>query len=138
MTRRKYGTNLALMTHFRISEAATLLGVSDDTVRRWVDAGKLPMVKDQSGRMAIPGVDLAAFARNEHEELPGKTSARNRFEGVVTRVEISGVVGLVELQSGPHRITSVITSDAITELGIQVGSRASASVKATQVVLERG
>ena len=81
---------------------------------------------------------LAAFARNEHEELPGKTSARNRFEGVVTRVEISGVVGLVELQSGPHRITSVITSDAITELGIQVGSRASASVKATQVVLERG
>ncbi|CAB4667120.1 MAG: helix-turn-helix domain-containing protein [Actinobacteria bacterium] len=126
------------MTQYRISEGAALLGVSDDTVRRWVDTGRLRAQKDQAGRMTVSGVDLAAIARGEGpEEIDGnKSSARNRFVGLVTRVEKEGLVGIVEIQAGPHRIISMVTADAITDLGLTPGARAVASIKSTNVVIE--
>ena len=127
------------MTHYRISEAAALLGVSDDTVRRWVDSGRLRAQKDQAGRLTVAGVDLAAIARGEGpEEIEGgKSSARNRFVGLVTRVEKEGLVGIVEIQAGPHRIISMVTADAIADLGLTPGARAVASIKSTNVVIEK-
>ena len=126
------------MTQYRISEGAALLGVSDDTVRRWIDTGRLAAQKDQGGRMTVSGVDLAAIARGEGpDEIGGnKSSARNRFVGLVTRVEREGLVGIVEIQAGPHRIISMVTADAITDLGLTPGARAVASIKSTNVVIE--
>ncbi|PHX75902.1 MAG: MerR family transcriptional regulator [Actinobacteria bacterium] len=126
------------MTQYRISEGAALLGVSDDTVRRWIDTGRLAAQKDQGGRMTVSGVDLAAIARGEGPDEIGrnKSSARNRFVGLVTRVEREGLVGIVEIQAGPHRIISMVTADAITDLGLTPGARAVASIKSTNVVIE--
>jgi len=126
------------MTQYRISEGAALLGVSDDTVRRWIDTGRLAAQKDQVGRMTVSGVDLAAIARGEGPDELGrnKSSARNRFVGLVTRVEREGLVGIVEIQAGPHRIISMVTADAITDLGLTPGARAVASIKSTNVVIE--
>jgi len=126
------------MTQYRINEGAALLGVSDDTVRRWIDTGRLAAQKDQGGRMTVSGVDLAAIARGEGpDEIGGnKSSARNRFVGLVTRVEREGLVGIVEIQAGPHRIISMVTADAITDLGLTPGARAVASIKSTNVVIE--
>ncbi|MEI7550394.1 MAG: TOBE domain-containing protein [Actinomycetes bacterium] len=126
------------MTQYRISEGAALLGVSDDTVRRWIDTGRLAAQKDQVGRMTVSGVDLAAIARGEGPDELGrnKSSARNRFVGLVTRVERDGLVGIVEIQAGPHRIISMVTADAITDLGLTPGARAVASIKSTNVVIE--
>lgn len=130
------------MTTFRIREAAELLGVSDDTVRRWVDAGRLVATSD-NGRRTIAGAELARFA----EELAASTerpaprpvlaeSARNRFTGLVTRVVKDTVMAKVEIQAGPFRITSLISRDAADELGLEPGTLAVASIKATNVVLE--
>ena len=128
------------MTHYRISEAAELLGVSDDTVRRWVDAGTLATTTDGSGRAVVTGRDLAAFAveRAKAPEDPeaGRSSARNRFTGLVTAVTSDTVMAQVELQCGPFRVVSLMSSEAVRELGLEVGSRAVAVVKATTVVVE--
>jgi len=125
------------MSTFRIREAAELLGVSDDTVRRWADAGRIPTVTE-AGRRTIDGADLARFA----EELAAsgerptvravvRESARNRFTGLVTRVVRDTVMAQVEMQSGPHRIVSLMSREAADELNLQPGSLAVASVKAT-------
>ncbi len=130
------------MSTFRIREAAELLGVSDDTVRRWADAGRIPTVTE-AGRRTIDGADLARFA----EELAAsgerptvravvRESARNRFTGLVTRVVRDTVMAQVEMQSGPHRIVSLMSREAADELNLQPGSLAVASVKATNVVIE--
>jgi molybdopterin-binding protein len=128
---------------FRIREAAELLGVSDDTVRRWADAGRIPTTADVGRRRLINGADLARFA----EELGASAerplaravvseSARNRFTGLVTRVVRDTVMAQVEIQSGPHRIVSLISREAADELELEPGSLAVASVKATNVVIE--
>lgn len=128
------------MTQFRISEAAALLGVSDDTVRRWVDAGSLAATTDGSGRSVVAGADLAAFAveraKGPDEPASGHSSARNRFAGLVTAITSDTVMAQVELQCGPFRVVSLMSSEAVRELGLEVGSRASAVVKATTVVVE--
>lgn len=126
---------------FRITEAAKLLGVSDDTVRRWLDSGQLPVERDQSRRMAIDGVALAAFARDHAHCTPDPTSqvgrsTRNRFVGLVTNVIADTVMTQIELQCGPHRVVSLISAEAARELGLVPGSLAVAVVAPTHVVIE--
>lgn len=122
-----------------MTEAASLLGVSDDTVRRWADSGRLPAARDQFGRLVVDGADLAEFARsNAAAPPPGGVageSARNRFRGIVTGVVRDGVMAQVELQCGPFRVVSLMSREAADELGLQVGAVAVAAVKATQVVV---
>lgn len=128
------------MPNLRISEAATLLGVSDDTVRRWVDQGRLPVVAADNGRMAIEGRELAEFVQRLAEAPePGTTvaaSARNRMRGIVTRVVKDGVMAQVELQAGPFRLVSLMSREAAEELGLEPGVVAVGSIKSTHVVVE--
>jgi molybdopterin-binding protein len=127
------------VTHFRISDAARLLGVSDDTVRRWVNGGMLPAGRDRSGRKIVDGAALAAFARDHagHAEgQEGRASARNRFPGIVTDVVKDGLMAQVEMQAGPFRVVSLMTREAADELGLEPGSLASAVIKATTVIIE--
>jgi molybdopterin-binding protein len=128
------------MPKLRISEAASLLGVSDDTVRRWVDQGKLPVVHGDNNRMAVEGSELAAFVQRQADAPdPGVTvarSARNQLKGIVTRVVKDGVMAQVEMQAGPFRVVSLMSREAAEELGLEVGSVAVASIKSTHVVVE--
>lgn len=128
------------MTHYRISEAAELLGVSDDTVRRWIDAKRVDAAVDLSGRLAIGGAALAALAQ-EQATAPSDPSsvgrsARNRFVGIVTAITMDTVMAQVELQCGPHRVVSLMSSEAVRELGLEVGSLSVAVIKATNVIVE--
>ncbi|WP_144876248.1 molybdopterin-binding protein [Microbacterium sp. 1.5R] len=126
------------MQSFRIARAAQLLGVSDDTVRRWIDQGVLPTTDAVPAE--IPGDALAARAIALADEVTdpsgAQSSARNRFVGIVTRVQIDGLMAQIDLQSGPHRVVSLMSAEAARELHLEVGSLATASVKATQVVVE--
>lgn len=128
------------MTQIRIRDAAELLGVSDDSVRRWIDEGRLQADTDASGRRVVDGVSLAALAQ-ERAAAPSaserRLSARNRLAGLVTKVTSDTVMSQVELQCGPFRIVSLLSTEAVTELGLAPGVVAAASVKATNVVVER-
>ena len=126
------------MAEFRISEAAALLGVSDDTLRRWVDAGRLTASRSAAGRLTVAGADLARFAQELAAAPPGEhtVSARNRFTGIVTRVVRDTVIAQVEIQAGPHRVVSVISRAAAAERGLDPGVLAVAVVKATDVIIE--
>ena len=126
------------MHTFRLSAAAALLGVSDDTLRRWADAGRLPTERDAEGRRVVAGPELAAFAVALAGDPSGPhgTSARNRFPGIVTRVLRGDVVSQVEVQSGPHRLVSLLTTESVDELRLEPGSPVEASVKSTNVVVE--
>lgn len=124
------------MTHLRISEVAELLGVSDDTVRRWIDAGRLTPETDP-GPTTIDGRQVAELMRDASPELPHlNVSARNRFPGIVTRVEKDKVMALVEIQAGPHRVISLMSAEAADDLGLEPGVRAAASVKSTNVIVD--
>lgn len=128
------------MTQFRISQAAALLGVSDDTVRRWVDSGALVAAPSDGGPMVLDGAPLAEFARTHADAAPDPSgigrSARNRLVGLVTKISSNTVMSQVEMQCGPHRIVSLISTEAVRELGLEVGSLAVAVVKATTVIIE--
>jgi molybdopterin-binding protein len=128
------------MPHIRVSEAARFLGVSDDTVRRWIDHGALTGMKDESGRLVVDGLELAHLAREQAAlpEDPSKVgrSARNRFVGLVTGITTDKVMAQVELQCGPFRVVSLMSSEAVRELGLELGSVATAIVKATTVIVE--
>ena len=128
------------MTQMRVRDAATFLGVSEDTVRRWIEKGTLEATHDASGRKVLEGVEVARLARElaVTPELHGTTasSARNRFTGLVTGVVMDTVMAQVELQCGPFRVVSLMSSEAAQELGLEPGRVASAVVKATQVVIE--
>lgn len=119
------------------------MGVSDDTLRRWIDSGRIIAVSDASGRQVIDGVDLAALAGElaaaSERPAPGPmvaASARNRFVGLVTRVLKDTVMAQVEIQSGPHRLVSLMSREAVDDLGLQPGVLAVATVKSTHVVVE--
>jgi molybdopterin-binding protein len=127
------------MPQFRISQAASLLGVSDDTVRRWVDSGRL-RASGGGGVALIDGADLAAYAQ-EIARAPelgsaNRESARNRFTGLVTKVVKDTVMAQVDLQCGPFRVVSLMSAEAAADLGLEPGVLAVASVKATHVVVE--
>lgn len=131
------------MTNFTVKEAAALLGVSDDTVRRWADGGRLTLHPGSNGRSHVEGVQLAALAQElaAESELAAafptsRASARNRITGIVTKVTKDRVMAQVEMQAGPFRIVSLMSSEAADELGLEPGTLAVASVKATNVVVE--
>ncbi len=131
---------IGYVPQFRIADAARLLGVSDDTVRRWVDAGTLPVHPDASNRKVIDGAALAAFARDNAHTAPDPSgvlrSARNRMVGIVTSVIADTVMAQVEIQCGPHRVVSLMSSEAARELGLEPGVLAVAVIKSTNVVVE--
>ena len=131
------------MPTFRIKEAASLLGVSTDTLRRWADAGRIGTTTDASGRMAVEGTALAKLAQelaeaadHEQERVVVSSSARNRFSGLISRVTRDTVMAQVEIQAGPHRFVSLLSREAADELGLEAGMLAIAAVKATNVSVE--
>jgi molybdopterin-binding protein len=130
------------VTTYRIAEAAEVLGVSDDTVRRWIDGGRVP-ARTVAGRSTLDGVDLARLAE-ELADLPDReqtrasaVSARNRLTGIVTKVVKDTVMAQVDMICGPYRLVSLMSAEAADELGLEPGVRAIASVKSTNVVVER-
>lgn len=130
------------MNLFRILQAAELLGVSDDTVRRWIDSGRIASTADAAGRQAIDGAVLARFAEELAAESPLKVprisrqSARNQFTGLVIKVVRDTVMAQVEIQAGPFRVVSLMSREAADDLGLEPGVLAVASVKSTNVVVE--
>ncbi|GAA2403769.1 helix-turn-helix transcriptional regulator [Actinomadura vinacea] len=128
------------MATYRINEMAAVLGVSPDTVRRWIDAGRLPAHRDEAGRRVVEGVDLAAFARSQltsGQDRNTTSSARNRLRGIVTEVVRDQVMAQVEIATGPYRVMSLMSREAADQLGLQVGVLAEAVIKSTNVVVER-
>jgi molybdopterin-binding protein len=131
---------LDFVTQIRVAEAARFLGVSDDTVRRWIDAGTLTGQQDAAGRTVVAGTELAALAKEQAALPPDQaaagSSARNRFVGLVTSVVMDTVMAQVELQCGPFRVVSLMSSEAVRDLGLERGSVAVAAIKSTTVVIE--
>ena len=131
---------LTNVPQMRIREAATYLGVSDDTVRRWVDRGLLTAALDSARRQVVDGYQVALVARQQASPpaVPGGTasSARNRFVGLVTDIRLDAVMAQVELQCGPFRVVSLMSSEAVRDLGLEPGSVAVAVVKSTTVIVE--
>lgn len=126
------------MPSYKVADAARLLGVSDDTVRRWIDAGALPTTGSSPAEvpgdaLAARAVELAAAPADDGDVL---SSARNRFVGLVTRVQRDGLMAQVDIQAGPHRVVSLMSAEAADDLGLEVGSLAVAVVKATTVIVE--
>ncbi len=136
---------LPQMPLYRFSRAAQLLGVSDDTVRRWADTGRLDAITDDQGHRVVEGEVLAAFALAQAadglaQQAAGRgrrVSARNAFPGLVTRIQLGAVAAQVEVQAGPHRVVSLLTRESVEDLGLAVGDEVIASVKATSVMVER-
>jgi molybdopterin-binding protein len=128
------------VVEYRIGEAAELLAVSADTMRRWADAGRVKAVIRTGGRRYVDGADLARLAveiaGSERSIDSRRRSVRNRFHGIVTRVTKDGVAAQVEIQSGPHRFVALITREAADELALEPGVLADAVVKATNVGIE--
>ncbi|MFF3733113.1 molybdopterin-binding protein [Streptomyces sp. NPDC002476] len=130
------------MQSYTIGQAARLLGVSPDTARRWADAGRVATHRDENGRRLIAGRDLAVLAvetgqSGGGDDEPSYTTARNAFPGIVTAVKLGDVAAQVEIQAGPHRLVSLLTREAVEELGLEVGMRATARVKSTNVHIDR-
>ena len=122
-----------------LGQAARALGVSLDTLRRWDRAGKLRTTRDERNRRLVPTAEIERLStRPRRHEAGHRLSARNRFEGVVRSVEVDGVMALVEIEAGPFRVTAAVTRDAVEELGLTKGAPATATVKATSVMVERG
>ncbi|MGW0364648.1 TOBE domain-containing protein [Streptomyces sp. NPDC002990] len=130
------------MQSYTIGQAARLLGVSPDTTRRWADAGRVATHRDEAGRRLIDGRDLAAFSievaqGGQGDDEPSYTTARNAFPGIVTAIKLGDIAAQVEIQAGPHRLVSLLTREAVEELGLEVGMRATARVKSTSVHIDR-
>ncbi|MFM2106374.1 MAG: hypothetical protein RL338_1406 [Chloroflexota bacterium] len=126
--------------HLRIGQAAELLGVSIDTLRRWEADGRLATTRSAGGQRLVPIEAVSALLAERRRGAPRRAtvaaSARNRFEGIVTRIDRDGVVAVVEVLAGPHRLVSLMTAEAVDELGLAVGDEAACVVKATQVIVE--
>ena len=133
------------MSTYRVAGAAEVLGVSDDTLRRWIDAGRVPAHAGEDGRTRIEGVDLAALAKNLADHgaegfgpvsRAAAVSARNRMRGIVTGVKKDTVMAQVDMVCGPYRMVSLMSAEAADDLGLEPGVLAIASVKSTNVVVE--
>lgn len=134
---------MRVMAQIRISTAAKLLGVSDDTLRRWIDKGRLAMSVAEDGKQAVDGTELAVLAQEladgsleQFDEGVGRRSARNHLTGLVTRVVSDTVMSQVELQCGRYRVVSLISTEAVQELGLEPGMISTAVIKATNVTIE--
>lgn len=128
------------MYQFRLGKAAQLLGVSPDTVRRWADQGRVTTIRTDGGQREIEGTELARLALELGDQPlddADSVSARNRFPGLVTRVVRDTIMAQVEIQAGPHRVVSLISAEAVDALGLEPGVPAVASIKSTNVVVER-
>jgi molybdopterin-binding protein len=126
------------MSDLTLGEAARALDVSVDTLRRWDRDGKLRTVRDARNRRRVPATEVDRLRPSPQRQAPGDGfSARNRFPGIIRSVEVDGVMALVEIEAGPHRITAAVTRDAVEELGLVPGIEATAAVKATSVMVER-
>ncbi|MFD6326330.1 molybdopterin-binding protein [Streptomyces sp. NPDC058442] len=132
------------MQAYTIGQAARPLGVSPDTARRWADAGRVATRRDEGGKRLIDGRDLAAFSvglarsgSRSGEEDVSCTSVRNAFPGIATAITLGDVVAQVEIQSGPHRLVSLLTREAVEEPALEVGVEAAARVKSTNVHIDR-
>jgi molybdopterin-binding protein len=122
-----------------LGEAAKALGVSPDTLRRWDRSGKLHTHRDERNRRLVSSEEVQRLStRPRRHQSGGRLSARNRFPGVVRSVEVDGVMALVEIEAGPFLITAAVTRDSVEELGLAKGVEATATVKATSVMVERG
>jgi molybdopterin-binding protein len=131
------------VTTYRVAEAAEVLGVSTDTLRRWIDGGRLTASRAPDGRTVVPGAALARLAKDLADAgsegvtaRSGAVSARNRMRGIVTAVTRDTVMAQVEMVCGPYRMVSLMSSEAADELGLEPGVLAIASVKSTNVVVE--
>jgi molybdopterin-binding protein len=128
------------VTQYRPGQLADLLGVSADTIRRWCDEGRLETVRSEGGHRMVEGASLARFIREQKEAYAPEQlltqSARNRFTGVVTRVERDTLTGIIEIRAGRFRIVSLLTREAVDDLRLEEGDRATAVVKATNVIME--
>jgi molybdopterin-binding protein len=128
-----------MAANLTVGEAAKALGVSPDTIRRWDRAGKLRAVRDERNRRLVPRREVERLSARPRRHTTGRPlSARNRFAGIVRSVEVDGVMALVELEAGPFLVTAAITRDAVEEMGLEAGVRATATVKATSVMIEQG
>jgi molybdopterin-binding protein len=127
-------------THLTLGEAAAAIGVSADTLRRWDRAGKLTTFRDERNRRMVAADEVRRLSRRRRQRhSTGSTfSARNRMPGVVRSVEVDGVMALVEIEAGPFLITAAVTRDSVEELGLAPGVEATATVKATSVMIARG
>ncbi|MEV4419032.1 helix-turn-helix transcriptional regulator [Patulibacter sp. NPDC049589] len=122
-----------------LGDAAKALGVSADTLRRWDASGRIATTRDERNRRRVPRAEITRLSPSPERHRTGDgLSARNRFPGTVLSVEVDGVMAVVEIEAGPHRITSVVTRDAVEELGLVPGMPATATVKSTSVMVERG
>ena len=125
------------MTDLTLGEAARALGVSADTLRRWDRAGKLRTTRDARNRRLVPQEEVERLSPHPRRPATGHAlSARNRFPGIVTSVEVDGVMALVEIEAGPFRVTAAVTRDAVEELGLKQGMPATAIVKSTSVMVQ--
>lgn len=128
------------MAQYRPAQIADLLGVSADTVRRWCDEDRLPTTRSSGGHRVVEGADLAAYLSGGRDAFEPESlvpqSTRNRFTGIVTRIETDRLTAIVEVTAPPHRIVSLLTREAVDELGLQVGDLATAAVKSTNVIIE--
>ena len=125
----------------RIGEAAEMLGVSVDTIRRWERDNQLKTVRSTGGQRQVPLTEVTRLLNERRRAQPDRLvvaqSARNRFTGIVTHIERDGVAAVVEIQAGPHRLVSLMTREAVDELGLKIGDEAVSVVKATNVIVER-
>lgn len=128
------------MPKYTIGQAARLMGVSPDTMRRWADAGRVRAEREAGGHRAVDGVDLARFAvelaQAQNREQGRSQSLRNHVSGIITGVKKDEVVAQVELQAGPYRFVSLVTREAVDDLGLETGMAVDAVIKATNVSIE--
>ncbi|HEX4036327.1 MAG TPA: TOBE domain-containing protein [Solirubrobacteraceae bacterium] len=125
------------MQDLTLGEAAKAIGVSVDTLRRWDRLGRVTTRRDQRNRRLVPAEEVQRLRQHPARQKTGDGfSARNRFPGRVVSVEVDGVMALVEIQAGPHRVTAAVTRDSVEELGLREGLRVCARVKATSVMVE--
>lgn len=130
---------MAMGPDLSLGDAARALGVSVDTLRRWDRAGQLQTTRDARNQRRVPRSEVERLTARPSRHPTGDTlSARNRFPGIVRSVEVDGVMALVEIEAGPYRVTAAITRDAVEELGLTEGMHATATVKATSVMIEKG